>query len=649
MPTQPLELLAPAKNADIGIEAILHGADAVYIGGPDFGAREEAGNAFDDIRRLCEFAHGFNARVYMTLNTLVSDAEMTRAVQIAWQAYESGVDALIVQDMGLLQEKLPPIQLHASTQCDVRSPEKARFLESIGFSQVVLAREMNLEEIARTRAALKSARIEYFIHGALCVSYSGQCYASFAATGRSANRGACAQLCRLPYSVYTESGKELVRDKHVLSLKDNNQSGNLLALIRAGVSSFKIEGRLKDVQYVKNITAYYRQLLDKIIEHEPQYRRSSDGTSRITFTPDPTKSFNRGYTDYFTRERHHDMAVFGTPKDSGEKIGTIVRVSADSIEVKSSVELHNADGFTYLTREKTLSGFSVNLAQRVGNNLWRLTLRDRPIFKKHPQLAPGTELFRNYDRLWEEALGKPTATRLIGIQMQWSADETGFSLHASDESGNCARAKIKPEVMQPAASAEKNAATIRKNLAKLGGTGFEARRIDVGTAAWFAPASFVNELRRRVVQELLEQRRRHFKRLEPGKPEATLPYPDATDYRANVLNEQAVTFYRNHQAKITEPAVETGEVLHEIALMQTKHCVRYALGLCLKDNLDKVRADPSLKERFKPDPLILKTGPNLFKATFDCRRCEMTLHGKVRTHTSLGHVKSLSAPSGKKA
>ena len=337
--SQELELLAPAKNADVGIEAILHGADAVYIGGPGFGARVEAANAFADIKRLTDFAHRFNARVYMTLNTIVNDSERLEAVRLAWLAYENGVDALIVQDMGILDSDLPPIQLHASTQCDVRSPQKARFLESVGFSQVVLAREMNLAEIRQCYETLQSARIEYFIHGALCVSYSGQCYASFAATGRSANRGACAQLCRLPYSVYTEEGKELIADRHVLSLKDNNQTDNLSALIDAGVRSFKIEGRLKDVSYVKNITAHYRRALDQIIAERGDLKRSSDGVSYINFEPDPRKSFNRGFTDYFTRERHHDMAVFETPKNSGEKIGQIVRIASDAIEVKSEEEL----------------------------------------------------------------------------------------------------------------------------------------------------------------------------------------------------------------------------------------------------------------------------------------------------------------------
>ena len=336
-----LELLAPAKNAEVGIEAILHGADAVYIGGPGFGARVEAANAFDDIKKLTDFAHRFNARVYMTLNTIVNDEELKDAVRLAWRAYENGVDALIVQDMGILSSDLPPIQLHASTQCDVRTPEKARFLESVGFSQVVLAREMSLEEIKRSYDALQRARIEFFIHGALCVSYSGQCYASFAATGRSANRGACAQLCRLPYSVYTEDGRELIADRHVLSLKDNNQTENLEALIDAGVRSFKIEGRLKDADYVKNITAHYRAKIDEILARRPEFTRSSDGVSRVSFTPNPQKSFNRGFTDYFTCGRHHDMAVFETPKNTGERIGKIVSITPDALIVASTDPLHN--------------------------------------------------------------------------------------------------------------------------------------------------------------------------------------------------------------------------------------------------------------------------------------------------------------------
>ena len=637
--SQELELLAPAKNADVGIEAILHGADAVYIGGPGFGARVEAANAFADIKRLTDFAHRFNARVYMTLNTIVNDSERPEAVRLAWLAYENGVDALIVQDMGILDSDLPPIQLHASTQCDVRTPQKARFLESVGFSQVVLAREMNLCEIRRCYETLQSARIEYFIHGALCVSYSGQCYASFAATGRSANRGACAQLCRLPYSVYTEEGEELIADRHVLSLKDNNQTDNLKALIDAGVRSFKIEGRLKDVSYVKNITAHYRRALDQIIAERGDLKRSSDGVSYINFEPDPRKSFNRGFTDYFTRERHHDMAVFETPKNSGEKIGQIVRIAADAIEVKSEEELHNADGLTYLSRDKTLMGFAVNRAEEIDHGLWRLTLRERPILKKHPQLTPGTVLYRNRDQVWEEALAKPTAKRLIGLNAFWSTSEESFTLRLEDDRGNRAIAQARMDNMQKAARVEQNRSNIEKNLKKTGETDFEIVRLELDDQGYFAPASIVNAMRREALETMQKERQDHFERLPKALVTESLPYPDAVDFRANVLNEQAVRFYKRHEAVITEPALETGSVRREVPVMLTKHCVRYALGLCLKDNLDKVKADPTLKKRFRPDPLILKSGPNTYSATFDCKKCEMTLHARVKTNTSLGVVK----------
>lgn len=642
MVSYPLELLAPAKNADIGIEAILHGADAVYIGGPGFGAREDAANAFADIKRLTDFAHRFNARVYMTLNTLIADHEMPQAVDLTWQAYENGVDALIVQDMGLLEEKLPPIQLHASTQCDVRTAEKARFLESLGFSQVVLARESNLEMIAKARKLMQHARIEYFIHGALCVSYSGQCYASFAATGRSANRGACAQLCRLPYSVYTEDGKLLAKDKHVLSLRDNNQSANLEALIDAGVSSFKIEGRLKDVQYVKNVTAFYRQKLDEIIARRPELTRSSDGTSFINFTPDLKKSFNRGFTDYFTRERHHDMVAMDTPKDAGIPIGEITRVTSDSLEVSSQEELHNGDGFTYLTREKTLAGFAVNRAEKLTNNRWRLTLRETPIYRKHPQLTPGMILFRNHDRLWEEALAKPTAKRQIPVTIDWIATAHDFNLTLSDPHTVTITVKRHFDAIDKASNELKNEDSLRKNLAKLGQTDFLAASVNINGKEWFAPASLVNEMRREACEKLTQARSKAWKRLQRDLPdENLLPYPDPVDYRANVLNEQAIRFYHQHDAEISEPAVETGDVRREIALMQTKHCVRFALGLCLKDHIEVVKKDPTLKTLMRPDPLILKTGPNTYRATFDCKRCEMTLLGRVRSSVSLGHLRSL--------
>ena len=356
-PSRTLELLAPCRTCDIGIEAFKHGADAVYIGGPLFSARANAGNSMSEIERLASFAHRFNGRVYMALNTIFSDEELPEAVRLAHQAYHAGVDALIVQDMGLLMCDLPPIQLHASTQCDIRTTEKAVFLESIGFSQIVPARELTLGQIQEMAEALKTARIEFFIHGALCVSYSGQCYASQAFKGRSANRGDCAQICRLPFDLFDEEGKSISRGKHLLSLKDNNQSQNLDALIAAGVRSFKIEGRYKDLTYVKNTTAFYRRELDAWLEKHPDFEAESDGKVEFNFEPSLENAFNRGATDYFVNGRNDHMEAFSTPKNSGAVIGQVVKVNDRSFLVKTKKELHNGDGLTFFTDTDELDQF----------------------------------------------------------------------------------------------------------------------------------------------------------------------------------------------------------------------------------------------------------------------------------------------------
>src|SRR5512143_848810 len=358
----PLELLAPAKNADFGIEAVNHGADAVYIGGPAFGARANAGNEINDIERLAAHAHRYSARVLVALNTILKDEELEEARRIAWQVYEAGADALIVQDMGLLELDLPPIQLHASTQTDNRTAAKVKFLEQVGFSQVVLARELSLAQISEI-AAQTSVALEFFIHGALCVSYSGQCYVSHAQTGRSANRGECSQMCRLPMSLEGSDGQVIVQQQHLLSLKDNNQTNNLRALAEAGISSFKIEGRLKDLSYVKNVTAHYRTELDKIIEALPQFKRSSAGRCTFFFTPQPEKSFNRGSTDYFVNERKEDMLSPLTPKFAGESIGKVTAVGRGWFEVDSTAPINNGDGLSYFNAMNELVGVRVNRAE----------------------------------------------------------------------------------------------------------------------------------------------------------------------------------------------------------------------------------------------------------------------------------------------
>ncbi len=357
-----LELLSPARDADIGIEAVNHGADAVYIGGPGFGARASAGNALADIERLCRHAHRFDARIFVTLNTILRDDELEPARQLAWQLHEAGADALIIQDMGLLQLDLPPIQLHASTQTDIRTPEKARFLQDVGLSQIVLARELDLQEIAAIRDALGAATdparctLEFFIHGALCVAYSGQCYISHAHTGRSANRGDCSQACRLPYQVLDAQGRFVAHDAHVLSMKDNNQSLNLRPLIDAGVRSFKIEGRYKDMGYVKNITAHYRRLFDEILEERPELARAASGRCTFSFTPDPNQNFNREFTDYFVNGRKDDIGAFDTPKNPGQPIGFVTRVGSDHFELMAddaALQLSNGDGLCISTNKRS--------------------------------------------------------------------------------------------------------------------------------------------------------------------------------------------------------------------------------------------------------------------------------------------------------
>ena len=395
-----LELLAPARDVEIGRQAILHGADAVYLGGPVFGARANAANSVADIAKLVEFAHRYHARIFTTINTILHDAELEEARKLVWQLYDAGVDALIIQDMGLLEMDLPPIQLHASTQCDIRTVEKAKFLADSGFSQLVLARELTVEEITAVHAAVgNSATIEYFIHGALCVAFSGQCYISHAETGRSANRGDCSQACRLPYTLTDQSGAVVAFDKHLLSMKDNNQSGNLEHLIDAGVRSFKIEGRYKDMAYVKNITAHYRILLDEIMEQRGEFTRASSGTTRHYFRPDPDRNFHRGSTDYFASGRKIDIGAFDSPKFIGQPIGHVVAVGDKSIDIQTSDELNNGDGLNFM-RKREVVGLHVNRAEKLNNKgdgqvVYRVFPKD-PV-NSYGGLKAGLPMHRNRD------------------------------------------------------------------------------------------------------------------------------------------------------------------------------------------------------------------------------------------------------------
>ncbi|MEI7611745.1 MAG: U32 family peptidase [Betaproteobacteria bacterium] len=617
-PHHALELLSPAKNADFGIAAIVHGADAVYIGGPAFGARANAGNPVADIERLAVFAHRFNARVLVALNTILRDDELEEARKLIWQVYEAGADALIVQDMGLLELDLPPIQLHASTQADIRTPEKARFLEDVGFSQMVLARELSLQQI-QAIAANTASTLEFFVHGALCVSYSGLCNISHAQTGRSANRGDCSQACRLPYSLAEQDGQIIAQDKHLLSLKDNNQSGNLGALIDAGIRSFKIEGRLKDLSYVKNITAYYRQQLDAILANRADLERSSSGHSTIRFTPQPDKTFNRGSTDYFFNDRHVDVGAFDSPKFVGERIGEVTRLGRSSFDVSSSTPLHNGDGIAYFTAANELTGVRVNLAEPAGAG-FRLspTLSDG---KLPADLKVGTTIYRNHDQEFERQLEKDSAERRIPLQLRFAETPDGFALHLSDDKGISATASL-PHAKEPAQNAERALGTLRENLGKLGSTIYHAETIELATdTAWFIPASALNALRRAAVDALDAARAAAYQRpqrLAALEPPAHYP-EDMLSYLGNVFNEKARNFYARHGVSVIEPAYECHEEKGDVSLMITKHCLRFSFNLC-----------PKQVKGIRPDPMVLINGNEKLTLRFDCKPCEMHVIGRLK-------------------
>ena len=612
-----IELLAPAKNADFGIEAIKHGADAVYIGGPAFGARAAAGNSVEDIRRLCEFAHKYHAQVFVALNTILSDRELKQAEQLVWDIYEAGADALIVQDMGLLQLNLPPIALHASTQMDNREPAKVAFLEQVGFTQVVLARELSLSQIADIVAQTKM-QLEFFIHGALCVSYSGQCYISHAFTNRSANRGECSQMCRLPCNLKTRQGEVLAENQHLLSLKDNNQTDNLEALIDAGIRSFKIEGRLKDLSYVKNVTAHYRRELDAIIARRPELYSSSHGRVEVSFEANPDKSFNRGKTDYFVNRRSADISDFRTPKYLGEAVGRIGAIGKDHIEVNSNAVFNNGDGLCYFAdgflkarqSDDKLQGIRVNRAD--GQRLY---------FAQMPKdIKVGMTLYRNHDKAFEDLLAKESGKRRIAVSLTLKDSEQGLALELKDAYGFIAQAEQACDKV-PANDRDKTLANIRKQLTKLGNTDFEACEVDILTSdAWFVPAAMLNGLRRDGIAALEKVRGEGYQRPPQGKVCQDAVYPAKhLNYLGNVANQSARAFYAGHGVGIIETAYENNHETGDVPLMITKHCLRYSYNLC-----------PKLVAGIKAEPMVLEMGTDTLKLVFDCQKCEMMVVGRTK-------------------
>ncbi len=612
-----LELLSPAKNADFGIEAINHGADAVYIGGPAYGARAKAPNSVEDIAKLVKHAHRFNAEVFVTLNTIFHDNELEGARAIVYQLYDAGVDALIVQDMGLIEMDLPPIQLHASTQTDIRTIEKARFLDQVGFSQIVLARELDLKTIQQI-SDVTTCNLEFFVHGALCVAFSGQCFISHAHTGRSANRGECSQECRLPYRLEDSQGRVIGNDKHYLSMKDNDQSVNLRALIGAGISSFKIEGRYKDLPYVKNATAHYRQLLDEILIDMPEYAKTSTGLTTFSFRPQPEKTFNRSATDYFVNGRKADIGAFDTPKFSGEEVGKVTKVMKDHFEVDSQIDLHNGDGLCFFDVHKELVGMRINTAEGK-----RLTPNEMP-----EDMRRGMTIYRNRDHAFMRLLEKDSAIRKIPVDMQLYETPEGFELSVTDSDGLGVTVFCRLE-KQSAQQVEKAEESLRENLAKLGGTDFVAKTISLNLSQpWFVPASTINGLRRNAIEQLAQVRTESYKRPEkrlPVNPPAIYP-EDTLSYLANVYNKKARVFYEKHGVKMIAAAYEANQELDEVPLMITKHCLRFSHGMCPKEAKGVIGVQGTVTA----EPMTLINGNDKFTLKFDCRPCEMHVMGKIR-------------------
>ena len=598
-----IELLSPAKNLEVGVAAINHGADAVYIGGPGFGAREKVSNSIDDIEKLCRHAAIYDAKVYVTLNTLLFDNELEQARKIAWDCYNAGVDALIVQDMALLMMDMPPIALHASTQCNNTTAEKVKFLEDVGFKQVVLARELSINEIKEIRSKT-TVPLEFFVHGALCVSYSGQCYLSHVIGHRSANRGACAQPCRLKWDLEDENGNTLIANRHLLSLRDMNNSKNLEELIDAGITSFKIEGRLKDADYVKNTTAFYRQALDKIIEKRDDLERASRGVSAPSFVPNLEKSFSRGFTDYFAHGRQKIDSPF-TPKSMGEHIGTIQKIDGKRLTVNllKGVELHNGDGLCFLDENNELQGFNVN---GVDGNI---------ILASNALSSFRTSLYRNYDIVWQRSVDISDGNRKIAIKLILSGTYDGLKLSAFVD--NSVSADVEMNYQKDIAkNPEKALENIRTKLSQWGDTKFTIESVNIDfKEVYFIPNSILGELKRQLVaklEETLVNNHRNGIIKHDAQHVQSVDYPRSDlSYLGNVTNSLSRQFYENHGVTHIDDGLEKTMPEGEIVVMTTKHCIRYANGMCAK-------------ETGKPaTPLYISNPHGRFRLDFDCKNCQM--------------------------
>lgn len=600
-----MELLAPAKDLHSGITAISCGADAVYIGGPQFGARAAVGNSMNEIQRLTTYAHRYFAKVYMVINTLLYDSEIPEAVLLAQQAWNSGVDALIIQDFGLLETTLPPIPLFASTQTNNASPEKVKFLEDAGFSRVILARELNIKQIQEIRQAT-TVGLEFFIHGALCVSYSGQCYLSQALLGRSANRGVCAQPCRMGYNLMDEQGKKLRENQHLLSLKDLNLSNHLPLLVEAGITSFKIEGRLKDESYVKNNVTHYRLLLDNFLTNHRNFHKASSGKVEAPFTPDPERSFSRGFTSYFVGQRS-PMASLQTPKSVGKKIGTVSKIDDISFTVASQEILSNGDGICFVLPNGVLKGTNINKVEN--GRIYPNSIQD---------ISAGMTVYRNFDREFTLQLDK-AVERKVGALVSLSENNKVITIAAVDEDGLEASIEVRSAEMEKSNNPERALNTWHQQLSKGGDSIFRITEVNIDIVELpFMPISGINQLRRALLLQLESNRMTAYKRVTREREISNHPYPESEiGYQGNVLNDLAKKFYERHGSSVIQPAYEAGLPAKGDLVMTTKYCLRYELGDCLQ-----YRAP---RDQRLPSPLFLENNGQKIALEFDCKRCEMKI------------------------
>ncbi|MES2565695.1 MAG: U32 family peptidase [Bacteroidota bacterium] len=606
-----VEILAPAKNLVQGMAAINAGADAVYIGAPQFGARSNATNSLEDIEELVRYAHLFKAQVFVVVNTILYDHELEDCKKLIHELYAIGVDALIVQDMAVLEMDLPPIVIHASTQANNRDPNHVKFLADAGMKRVVLARELNLDQIKDIHKAT-DVELEFFVSGALCVSFSGNCYMSIANGERSANRGSCAQNCRLPYNLVDGTGKTLIANSHLLSIKDLDLSDQLPNLVEAGVTSFKIEGRLKDMVYVKNNTSYLRKKLDSFLENNDQYQKASSGRTFFNFDAEMDRSFNRGYTDYFVNKRTEKIGSWDSPKSQGQFIGKLIETKANGYIIENYEKLNNGDGLCFINENNEPDGMQINI---IVNNI--------VVPNTFKNIAPGTIIYRNSDAEFNKLVERDdSAIRKIGVHLTFSETPNGFQLLAIDEDGHQSISNIEG-LKELAKNEESTTPNIVKNLSKAGNTPFIIDDINVlFSQNWFLPISKINEIRRVVLEQLIDNRIKEYHREEFQITKTDHPYPvSQLDFTYNVSNHLAKAFYKRHGVIEIEKAFELQWDPGKSRVMVTKYCVKYELGKCARFQ----RATMGEKV---VEPLTLTHGDNAYKLKFNCKPCEMEIWEK---------------------